>query len=109
MNDFRYDKATRRLIPAHPGYYWAKWQKAADGTHEADQVTWPAFRWEIVQVNDNNVEDEADDEYLSVSVPGVRETQWRDGFAWGPFVAPLAEAGESYPRVAVMPNKRAGG
>lgn len=95
MNHFRYDKARRTLIPAHPGYYWAKWLNAADGTHEADLVTWPAFRWEIVQDNDNNVEDPADDEHLSVSVPGVRETQWRENFAWGQFVASIAEPGET--------------
>lgn len=75
-------------IPMEPGYYWAKWRIAADGTHEGDELT-PSDTWEIVQVNSNNVDDPNDDEYLSVSVPGVRETQWRDGFVWGKFVAPI--------------------
>lgn len=75
-------------IPMKPGYYWAKWRIAADGTHEGEEMT-PSDTWEIVQVNDNNVDDPEDDEYLSVSVPGVRETQWRDGFFWGPFVAEI--------------------
>lgn len=75
-------------IPMKPGYYWAKWRIASDGTHEGEHLT-PSDTWEIVQVNDNNVDDPADDEYLSVSVPGVRETQWRDDFVWGEFVAPL--------------------
>lgn len=96
-NHYRYDKLRRTLIPAHPGYYWALWLKAANDTHEAHEVSWPAHSWEIVQVNDNNVEDPADDEYLSVSVPGVRETQWREYFKWGPFVGPIASAYGSYP------------
>lgn len=102
MNDFRYDKPTRSLIPAKPGYYWAKWKIAADGTHEGDELT-PAKTWEIVQVNANVLgweDDPADDEALSVSVPGVRETQWRDCFVWGPLVAPLAKFGELYPAAA---------
>lgn len=110
MNPFRYDKTRRTLIPARPGYYWAKWLKAADGTHEADEVSWPALRWEIVQVNDNNVDDPADDEYLSVSVPGVRETQWRENFKWGPFVTPIVAAGLLYPAAsltAALPHLQA--
>jgi ParB-like chromosome segregation protein Spo0J len=75
-------------IPMKPGYYWAKWIKACDGTHGGDDLT-PATSWEIVQVNDNNLGNPSDDEFLSVSVPGVREAQWRDGFEWGAFVAPL--------------------
>lgn len=78
-------------IPMKPGYYWAQFRIPADGTHEAE--LW-GFNdtWEIVQVNANVVDwydDPAEDEALSVSVPGVRETQWRDGFYWGPFVAEL--------------------
>jgi hypothetical protein len=48
--------------------------------------------WEIVQVNANHVnweQNPMEDEALSVSVPGVRETQWRDCFVWGDFVAEL--------------------
>lgn len=75
-------------IPMKPGYYWAKWRIAADDTHEGDDLT-PSDSWEIVQVNNNNVDDPNDDEYLSVSVAGVRETQWRDCFVWGEFVAPI--------------------
>lgn len=98
MQHYRYDESRRTLIPAHPGYYWALWLRPAEGTHEANEVSWPALRWEVVQVNDNNVDDPADDEFLSVSVPGVRETQWRENFKWGAFVAPLAEPGESPPK-----------
>lgn len=93
--DFRYDKDRKTLIPARPGYYWALWTKAADGTHEGDDLT-PAVTWEIVQVNDNNVDDPEDDEYLSVSVPGVRETQWRENFSWGARVCGL-EKREPHP------------
>lgn len=86
-------------MPQKPGYYWAKWQIAADDTHEGEDLT-PAANWETVQVNANIVSwqeetDEENPERLSVSVTGVRETQWRDWFAWGAFVAPLeATAGD---------------
>lgn len=82
---------TDKLLPQKPGYYWAKWRIATDATHEGDDLT-PSNTWEIVQVNANvhGCENEADyPERLSVSVPGVREVQWRDGFVWGDFVAPL--------------------
>ena len=98
MNPFRYDKTRRTLIPAIPGYYWARWLTPAEGTHEANEVSWPFVNWEIVQVNDNNVEDQKDDAYLSVSVPGVRETQGRENFQWGQFVAPLERSETSHPR-----------
>lgn len=74
-----------------PGYYWAKWRIPADGTHEGELIC-PSDKWEIVQVNENSVdwmEDPSEDEALSVSIPGVREAQWRDCFVWGVFVAPI--------------------
>jgi hypothetical protein len=74
-------------IPMKTGYYWAQWRIPANGTYEGELMC-PMTTWEIVQVNDNNG-DPSDDEGLSVSVPGVRETQWRDCFVWGEFVAPL--------------------
>lgn len=79
---------TTDLYPRSPGYYWAKWRIAADGTHEGEELT-PSNQWEIVQVNDNGGE-EGTLEELSVAVFGVRETQWRDCFVWGEFVAPIA-------------------
>jgi len=78
-------------IPLKPGYYWAQWRLAADGTHEGGELT-PSTTWGIVQVNANHMlweDNPAEDEALSVSVPGVRETQWRDGFVWGDFVAEI--------------------
>jgi hypothetical protein len=42
--------------------------------------------------------DQKDGAYLSVSVPGVRETQWRENFQWGQFVAPLQRSETSHPR-----------
>jgi len=70
-----------------PGYYWAQWRIAADGTYGGDELT-PSMSWEIVQVNDNNGPPGSAEE-LSVSVPGVRETQWPDCFIWGPRVSDL--------------------
>ena len=73
--------------PQAPGYYWAKWRIASDDTHEGEEIT-PSDTWEIVQINDNNGEAGSLEE-LSVSVHGVRETQWRDCFIWGPQVSGL--------------------
>ena len=84
-------------MPEKPGYYWAKWKIAADGTHEAEHLT-PAKEFEIVQVNANCSDwktmkpNRAEyDERLSVAVPGVRETQWPQDFVWGDFVADLRQ------------------
>lgn len=77
-------------IPLKPGYYWAKWRIPSDGTHEAELQTFPNDYWEIVQVNENgDISHPEEDEALSVSVCGVRETQWRDCFVWGQFISPL--------------------
>lgn len=72
--------------PTTPGFYWAKWRLATDETHEGDLLT-PSTKWEVVEVWDNNGAPGTLEE-LGVSVPGVRETQWRDQFYWGPEVAP---------------------
>lgn len=88
--------ARKSEMPLKPGYYWAKWRIATDETHEGDELT-PSKTWEIVQVNSNVVDwedDPAEPEALSVAVAGVRETQWRDCFVWGEFVAPLREWGQ---------------
>lgn len=85
------DRRSADAGPLRPGYYWAQWRIPAPGTHEGTLVC-PSAKWEIVQVNENRVDwetDPADDEALSVSVCRVRETQWRDCFVWGDFVAPL--------------------
>lgn len=78
-------------IPMKPGYYWAKWKIPSDGTFEGNELC-PSDDWEIVQVKPNTVDcsrKPEEDEALSVSVFGVRETQWRDCFFWGEFVAKL--------------------
>lgn len=73
-------------MPTKPGFYWALWLTAAQGTHEGDQLT-PANDWEVVEVwvNQHGEPCEADDpsEKFGVSVPGVRESQWIDNFKWG--------------------------
>lgn len=71
--------------PTKPGFHWALWLTAAEGTHEGDQLT-PANDWEVVEVWENFVGDpcEADGtEKFGVSVPGVRESQWLRNFKWG--------------------------
>jgi hypothetical protein len=77
-------------IPTKPGYYWAKWRIPSDDTPPECFVL--SDTWEIVQVNANQVDwadDPMADEALSVMVPGVQQSQWRDCFVWGDFVAPL--------------------
>lgn len=78
-------------MPMIPGYYWAKWRIATDETHEGDELT-PSNTWEVVAVNANVIDwddDPTELEALSVAITGVRETQWRDQFIWGQFIAPL--------------------
>jgi hypothetical protein len=72
--------------PIKPGYYWAQWRVPAEGTYEGELMT-PQNYWIIVEVWANHIywdrDPLGDDEALAVSVPGVRETQWRDCFVWG--------------------------
>ncbi len=71
--------------PNKPGFYWALWIKAANGTHEGNELT-PHREWEIVEVWENFTGEpcEADaDEKFGVSVAGVRESQWLNNFVWG--------------------------
>lgn len=87
----------KHVLPQQPGYYWAKWRIASDATNEELADTLPSHDWEIVEVHSNVLgwEEETDEqnpERLSVSVCGVSETQWRDGFVWGDFIAPLNPA-----------------
>lgn len=85
-------------IPLLPGYYWAKWRIATTQTLEGDELT-PCDTWEIVQVNVNaQFLAPEEPEALSVSVHGVREVQWRDGFVWGAFIAPLQADGQAMPK-----------
>lgn len=73
--------------PMKPGYYWARWTAPADGTFAEHET--PEIGWSVVEVNANHVDwkdNPMEDEALSVSVPGVREAQWRDCFQWGKFV-----------------------
>jgi hypothetical protein len=82
------------MTPAKPGFYWALWLTAAQGTHEGDQLT-PASDWEVVEVWENFHGEpcEADQaEKFGVSVPGVREAQWLDNFKWG--AGPISEEAE---------------
>lgn len=74
--------------PTRGGFYWARWIIPAPGTHDADEVTWPLTRWEVVEVWENciGMECKADEEQgirkFGVSVVGIRETQWLDNFQW---------------------------
>lgn len=74
--------------PKKPGFYWALWNTPAKGTHEAEEMAFPALDWEVVEVWENHIGDpcEADADFgvekFGVSVTGVRETQWLKNFIW---------------------------
>jgi len=68
-------------MPTTPGFYWAKWRIANDGTKEGDELT-PSKKWEVVDVFENCT-DRSDCEHLMVHVPGVERSQSLDGFVWG--------------------------
>lgn len=70
-----------RATPKEPGFYWAKWRIADDGTREGDELT-PSDTWEVVQVVVNCI-DRDDPEHLKVNVPGVERGQCLENFVWG--------------------------
>lgn len=67
-------------MPTRPGYYWARWVKAAPGT--ADGGEGAMSQWELVQVYENCL-DPSHPEYLMVFVHGVAKPQRRLDFIWG--------------------------
>ena len=78
----------KNTMPNKAGFYWARWISPAEGTHEANDITFPTD-WEVVEVWQNFIGDpcEADaSEKFGVSVPGVRESQWLENFEWGGLV-----------------------
>ena len=36
-------------LPREPGFYWAKWRIAAEGTRDGDEFM-PSDKWEVVEV-----------------------------------------------------------
>lgn len=77
--------------PTAPGFYWAKWRIAADGTEDNGEGCMGARAdWEVVEVWENSL-DTRDPEYLMVYVPGVARGQPLENFYWGP--GPLVPPG----------------
>ena len=70
--------------PTKPGFYWAKWKIADEGTRDGDDLT-PNDRWEPVEVAINSGSPD-DPDYLRVDVPGVERSQSLGNFFWGPEV-----------------------
>lgn len=68
--------------PTKPGFYWAKWKIADEGTRDGDDLT-PSDRWEVVEVVENRIDTEHPD-YLRVAVAGVEPSQTFGNFFWGP-------------------------
>lgn len=81
-------------IPTKPGWYWAKWQIAAEATRDGDELT-PSLRFEVVEVVENACE--GGPEHLMVAVPGVEASQSLDGFFWGAEVTPPLAADRKEP------------
>ncbi len=73
------------MIPTAPGWYFAKWRIADDGTREGDEIT-PSDEIECVEVFENG-DDAEDAEYLRVSVAGVEKSQSVENFFWIGLVA----------------------
>lgn len=65
--------------PMKPGFYWARWVSAEQGTPYGE-ITSPDVEWEIVHVF------QSDDE-LRVMIPGVSACQGLCNFEWGGFVS----------------------
>lgn len=61
--------------PTKPGFYWAKWRIADDGTRDGGELT-PSSKWEVVEVHE-------DTHGLAVFVAGVEQPQAVDNFFWG--------------------------
>jgi hypothetical protein len=75
-------------IPKSPGWWFAKWRIADDGTREGDELT-PSDRVECVEVFEN-CNDPDSTKYLRVSVSGVAESQSIENFFWiGPVPMPV--------------------
>lgn len=75
------------MIPKEPGWYYAKWRIADDGTREGDELT-PSNKLECVEVFKNCL-DRDNPEYLMVSVAGVERAQSVENFYWiGPVPMP---------------------
>ena len=69
-------------IPKQPGYYWAKWKLASEGTADYDEELLPEDNWTPVEVFMNCI-DEKDPEHLLVSIIGVEKSQAIENFFWG--------------------------
>lgn len=68
-------------LPTEPGWYWAKWKIAEEGTVEGDELT-PSKEWECVQVFENCIDHNVSN-WLMVSVCGVDKAQSVENFFWG--------------------------
>lgn len=78
--------------PTRPGFYWAKWKIADEGTRDGDELT-PNDRWEPVEVAVNSGSPD-DPDYLRVDVPGVERSQSLGNFFWGPELLDHTKSGE---------------
>ena len=94
--EIRHSRSAQQIgaVPAKPGFYWAKWRIADDGTVEGDDLT-PSDVWEVVHVTENT-SDKSHPEYLRVSVSGVQRGQALENFFWGP--GPLPEPPSAPPK-----------
>lgn len=68
------------LVPKEPGWYFAKWKIAEDGTRDAEHLT-PSNKIECVEIYING-HDKEDSEYLMVAVGGVEKPQPIENFYW---------------------------
>ena len=71
-----------------PGFYWAQWQKPWGGAI-ARSAAPDSYRWEVVEVFVNSLDDESPD-HLMALLPGTEAPQPLASFVWGegPLAAP---------------------
>jgi len=68
-------------LPTKAGFYWAKWNVAAEGTRDGGELT-PSDQWMVVEVFEHTI-DENDDQHFSVYICGVEKGQSIEDFLWG--------------------------
>lgn len=67
-------------VPTEPGWYWAEWRIAEDGTFENERDDTTPQTWsEVVEVFDRGSIDEPE---LRAAVAGVEKSQGLDCFVW---------------------------
>jgi len=69
-------------IPKEPGFHWAQWRIAEDGTDPDQAELLPSTEWTVVEVFMNTL-DKNNPDHLMAWVVGVAKAQAIENFFWG--------------------------